>query len=147
MKEPVDHIIRPRLPWRSDTEPAVTECGYDATKVKSLTRADFFRRLKDYGEQRCGLVTCMTCMHTARRWPTWQEDPRQAISREAEWEGAHWSQFYGGREQRGHRLRDELQAIEALIAAHADEFRDLLAGIDARAQWIERKSKNERAQS
>lgn len=45
MKEPVDHIIRPRLPWRSPDAPAVTECGYDALKVKSLTREEFFQRV------------------------------------------------------------------------------------------------------
>jgi hypothetical protein len=31
MKEPVDHILRPALPWRGD-EGAITECGYDANK-------------------------------------------------------------------------------------------------------------------
>lgn len=145
MKEPVDHIIRPRLPWRSGGD--ITECGYDATKAKSLTREDFFRRLKEYGEQRSALLTCMTCMSTAKRWPTWQDDPRLAISREAEWEGAHWSSFMQTtRDKRGHLLRDELLAVESLIAAHPDEFRELLASIDARRQWLDRKSKNERAQ-
>ena len=32
MKEPVDHILRPKLPWRTG-EGAITECGYDAAKV------------------------------------------------------------------------------------------------------------------
>ncbi len=39
VKEPVDHILRPRLPWRDGSEGAITECGYDATKVKTLTRS------------------------------------------------------------------------------------------------------------
>jgi hypothetical protein len=51
MTEPVDHILRLRLPWRSD-EGGLTECGYDASKVKALTREGFFERLKDYGQQR-----------------------------------------------------------------------------------------------
>mgnify|MGYP001599520162 CR=1 FL=1 len=37
MKEPVDHVLRPRLPWRSPSDPAITECGYDASKVKTIT--------------------------------------------------------------------------------------------------------------
>lgn len=146
MKEPVDHIIRPIVPWRKADEPQMTECGYDSRKVQSLTREQFLKRLKEYGEQRTGLVTCMTCMHTAKRWPTWQDDPRLALSREVEWEAPHWGLDRKIHDRRGNRLRDELLAIEALIAAHPEEFRDLLASIDARRQWLERKSKNERAQ-
>ena len=146
MKEPVDHIIRPCLPWRSADEPQLTECGYDSTEVKSLTREAYLKRFKEYGQQRTGLVTCMTCMHTAARWPTWSDDPRLAVSREVEWEAPYWSLDRKIHERRGVRLRDELLAIEALIAAHAQEFRDLLASIDARRQWNERKAKNERAQ-
>jgi hypothetical protein len=51
MKEPVDHIVRPSLPWRSSTEPAVTECGYNAESVKTITRDELAARLKEYGEQ------------------------------------------------------------------------------------------------
>ena len=52
MKEPVDHILRPRLPWRSESDPALTECGYNASSVKTLTREEFSARLKDWGQQR-----------------------------------------------------------------------------------------------
>jgi hypothetical protein len=135
MKEPVDHILRPRLPWRTDVA-ALTECGYDATKVKALTRDDIDQRLKDLGKQRTAMLTCMTCMNTAGRWKTWDEDPREAIGREVEWEG-RW------RQDRGHRLRDELLAIEALIAAHPEEFKKLLADIDARREWRDRKAREE----
>lgn len=149
MKQPVDHIIRPQLPWRPAAELAVTECGYEASKVKSLTREAFFARLKEYGEQRAALVTCMTCMSTARNWPTWIEDARLALQREINWEGPHYNSFRGKvylQERNGHRLKDELLAIEALVAAHPEEFRKLLSEIDARSQWLERKSKNERPQ-
>jgi hypothetical protein len=61
MKEPVDHILRPNLPWRSPDEGAITECGYDASKVKTLTRAEFFKGQKDLGERRTAMLTCMTC--------------------------------------------------------------------------------------
>jgi hypothetical protein len=63
MKEPVDHILRPQLPWR--TGGGITECGYDASKVQTLTREEYFARLKDLGQQRCAMMTCMT---RARLW-------------------------------------------------------------------------------
>jgi hypothetical protein len=144
VKEPVDHVLRPSLPWRSAADPAITECGYDAAKVTTLPREQFFARLKDYGPQRSALLTCMTCSSTAMRWGTWADDPRLAVSREVEWEGARWSGF-GAHEKRGHRLKEELLAIEALIGAHPEEFRKLLAAIAARQEWRDRKAKNERA--
>lgn len=133
MKEPVDHILRPRLPWRSPSEPAVTECGYDASKVKALTRDEFQQRLKDFGQQRTAMLTCMTCAEASKRWPTWEQEPRGALEREITWEYA-W-----GREKRGHRLKDELLAIASLIEAHQDQFASLLADIDQRRAWLERK--------
>jgi hypothetical protein len=135
MKEPVDHILRPRLPWREEREPAITECGFDAQKVKTLTRAEFFQRLKDLGQQRTAMFTCMTCTQTARRWPTWDDDPRQAIDREVNWECA-WRN-----NGRGQQLKDELLAVAALITAHADEFRSLVTLIEQRRSWLERKKK------
>lgn len=149
MKEPVDHILRPRLPWRSESDPSLTECGYNASSVRTLTREAFFARLKEYGQQRTLLVTCMTCADTARRWPTWQDEPRLALEREIAWERPSYMMYRGAahmHDKNGARLRDELQAIEALIAAHRDEYLSLLASIDARRQWLERKAKNERAQ-
>lgn len=86
MKEPVDHILRPSLPWRANGDAAITECGYDASKVKVLTRPEFFQRLKDMGRQRTALLTCMTCSDAAGRWKSWEDDPRQAIEREITWE-------------------------------------------------------------
>lgn len=131
MKEPVDHIIRPQLPWRTDA--GITECGYDASKVKTLTRAEFFARLKEMGQQRTALLTCMTCADTARRWGTWDDDPRKAVEREINWE-CGWR----GRD-RGALLRDELLAIRALIEAHPDEFAAHIEATQQRRAWIEKK--------
>lgn len=136
MKEPVDHILRPRLPWRTPDDPAVTECGYDAGKVKALTREEFFARLKDLGEQRSAMVTCMTCSQTARRWKAWDDDPREAVQREAQWEGVRW-------EKRGARLRDELIALAALFAEYPDRFAALLAEVQQRREWIAKKKRAE----
>lgn len=136
MKEPVDHIERPRLPWRSPDEPAVTECGYDASKVKTLTRKQYIERLKDYGEQRTALFTCMTCIQSARSWPTWSVDPRKAVEREITWE----SRWRSGKH--GHRLKDELLAIQVLIENHHDEFGDILKTLRQQQEWIARKAKH-----
>lgn len=136
MKEPVDHIERPRLPWRSHDEPAVTECGYDASKVKTLTRDEFDKRLKDYGEQRTALFTCMTCIQAARSWTTWSVDPRKAVEREITWE-CRWSSG-----KHGHCLKDELLAIQVLIENHPDEFSKILKTLRQQQEWIARKEKH-----
>jgi hypothetical protein len=134
MKDPVDHILRPSLPWRSPDDAAITECGFDASKVKVLTRSEFFQRLKDLGQQRSAMLTCMTCADTARRWGTWDDDPRKALEREITWESG-WR-----RTDHGWRLRDELLAIAALIEAHQDEFADRVATATKRREWIEKKT-------
>lgn len=133
MKEPVDHIIRPSLPWRQDI--GITECGYDASKVKAVTRVEFFRRRKDLGQQRCAMLMCMTCSDTASRWETWEKDPRQAMSREIQWERGEWRP----RTDRGTRLHDELVAIAALIEAHQTEFEAIIEANSQRRDWIEKK--------
>lgn len=115
MKEPVDHVLRPRLPWR-DTEGAITECGCDATEM---------------GQQRTAVLTCMTCSDTARRWADWAVDPRHALQREIEWETrGRWSHDDGRR-----RLFFELKAIEIVISAHRDEFEHEVAKLQGTAEW------------
>jgi hypothetical protein len=136
MKEPVDHIIRPSLPWRSPGT-AITECGYDASKVKAITRPEFFSRLKDLGQQRTAMLTCMTCSDTARRWGTWDDDPRLAIEREVTWERGGG---YRARTDRGELLRDELIAVAALIEAHREEFDGLVTLREQRRDWVEKKA-------
>lgn len=132
MKEPVDHVRRPQLPWRSDA--GMTECGLNAESVKTLSRDEFFARLKDFGQQRTAMVTCMTCSNTATRWGTWADDPRRALDREIQWETA------GRRNERGVLLRDELLAVAALIEAHREEFDEHVNATDQRRQWLEKKA-------
>lgn len=137
MKEPVDHIIRPSLPWRRAEEGAITECGYDATKVKALTREEFFHRLKELGQQRTAMLTCMTCADTAGRWGTWEDDPRKAVEREITWECRR------SREGSGVRLKDELTAAATLIEIHREEFDQIKAANAARREWLEKKAASE----
>lgn len=134
MKEPVDHIERPFLPWRSEKETTLTECGYEAIKVKTLTRSEFFRRLKEYGQQRTAILTCMTCMQTAQRWATWDEDPRDALSREIQWEGRF-------SDNHGHRLRDELRAIAIMVKAYPEEFKELVHRVTGTVDFLHEKKK------
>lgn len=117
MKEPLDHIERPLLPWR--TGPILTECGITAVHVRAVTRSDFKRRLKEWGKARTAMTTCMTCYETASRWVDWNENPLQAMAREIHWEG-HWTR------DRGKQLHDELRSIAMLIDAHKDEFAELI---------------------
>ncbi len=128
MKEPVDHILRPRLPWRSPDEPAITECGYDSSRVTTISREDFVARFKEYGRQRTSLLTCMTCLQAAERWPNWDDDPRKAMQREIVWETTY-------REERGHLLKDELLALAELANRHRVEFVQLLS----RFEWVRKK--------
>lgn len=139
MKEPVDHILRPRLPWRPSDAAPITECGYDATKVKSLTREEFFKREKDLGRQRTAMLTCMTCADTARRWGTWDDDPRLAMQREIEWERR--APYYARpTDERGTRLKDELLAIAGLIESHSEEFDAAVNEIEQRREWNKKKA-------
>ena len=137
MKEPVDHILRPRLPWRT-SEGDITECGYDASKVKAITREEYVQRRKDLGQQRCAMMTCMTCSDTAQRWASWEQDPRLAVGREINWETGGF--YYRPRTDRGARLKDELLAIAELIENHREEFDALVENNQARREWIEKKA-------
>jgi hypothetical protein len=105
--------------------------------IKTLTRAEFFNRQKDLGERRTAMLTCMTCSDTARRWGTWDDDPRLALQREIEWERG--SAYSRSRNDRGGRLRDELTAINALIESHREEFVVLVNEIEQRRAWNERR--------
>ena len=46
MKEPVDHILRPFLPWRDATADAITECGYAANLQTAKTPDSVIARLR-----------------------------------------------------------------------------------------------------
>ncbi len=138
MKEPVDHILRPRLPWRDPAAPAITECGYDASKVTTITRDEYAKRRKNLGYQRTGLITCMTCSQAADRWAPWEVDPRKAVEREIAWEGA-----WRAGDNRGQRLRDELVAIAALIAQYPEDFKTIMANVEQRRSWLEQKAARE----
>lgn len=136
MKQPVDHIHRPQLPWRND--PPMTECGYDSSSVPTLTREQYAARLKELGQQRTAMLSCMTCTSTCERWQHWEDDPRRALGREIEWETGGYG--YRRDNKRGWRLRDELLAIASLIAEHREAFDAMVAESHARREWLEKKA-------
>ena len=129
MKEPVDHILRPRLPWRN-ADADMTECWLNAAKVATLSREAHSLRIRDLGQQRAAMITCMTCADTSKRWKPWEESPLQAIERETSWE-----QRRGWGEPRGYRLYTELLAIVELIEAHREEFDGIVAKISGQREW------------
>ncbi|MCP2256290.1 hypothetical protein LY13_005080 [Prauserella aidingensis] len=113
----LDHVLRPPLPWRQDR---MSECGR-AEPQQAITREEFVQRVRQHGQKRAAMTTCMTCWETTERWPSWETDPVGAIARE----------FYGrhGRARDSDRLRDELRAIAALVEEHRDEFDGYLTGL------------------
>jgi hypothetical protein len=121
VKQPVDHIARSPLPWVANM--GLTECGLPAASYPTITRLAYLERLKDMGEQRASLFTCMTCKDTVGHWKTWDEDPVSAIQRE--------TGYMHGRAPRKEEFRLELLAIAALIEAHRDEFDSYIAGLQA----------------
>jgi hypothetical protein len=112
---PLDHVRRPQPPWRVAD---VTECGLPGDLHRTLSRDQIAAKLAKLGTQRTAMTTCMTCLSTARRWPTFEADPVEAIGRETCRPGAGNT-----------GLRDELLAIAALVERQPREFADLLAGI------------------
>lgn len=142
MKEPVDHILRPQLPWRT-ADGAITECGYDASKVKTISREDLAARLKDMGQQRTAMLTCMTCVDTATRWLTWDVDPRQALEREIQWEfRGRWSG-----NDRGKRLFFELRAVAELVTVYRAEFDELVTRMEGVEAWQTTKADRQKART
>jgi hypothetical protein len=125
--QPLDHVRRPDLPWRTSER---TECGRPINDVaKWIDRDALLARIKKLGKQRTGLVTCMTCWQTSARWKTFAEDPVDALYREV----------YGGSPADSHVLRAELRAIAALVDKYRNEFDDYLTGLDQTVNLADRR--------
>jgi hypothetical protein len=118
---PRHHIERSRLPWRVEAD---TECGRPIAEIAEdfvVTREDAVRFWKDQGQQRAALYFCVTCVQTANRWQSWEDDPAQRLGRELQSAGWGFGQTHD-------LIRAELRAIEALIATYPDEFATLRDG-------------------
>lgn len=119
MNDPVTHIARPMLPWRTD-EP-LTECRLDARSYPTWTREEARREAARLGKTRFYMVACVTCIQTSERYQTWDENPSSAMAREVE---RHSHRYGIGPDP---QINLELRAIALLIESHRDEF-DTLVG-------------------
>jgi hypothetical protein len=115
----ITHIERPNLPWRNERR---TECGLDAERHPTWTRAEAVAKFKELGQQRFSLFVCMTCKGTAERHATWEDDPASCMAR--------YARPVLGNADDAHRLIcAELRAIALLVEAHRDEFDAVLADL------------------
>lgn len=118
----VTHIERSNLPWHDEH---VTECGLDADRHPTWTRAEAVAIARQFGKQRFAMVCCMTCLNTAERHRTWDEDPVSCMDRYTN----RWG--YGGRDGDAGQFANELRAIALLIEAHREEFDATVADLAA----------------
>ncbi|SIH23813.1 Uncharacterised protein [Mycobacteroides abscessus subsp. abscessus] len=126
-KQPLDHVIRAVLPWRTGE---LTECGRELADVAAaITIEQLIARIKEHGKQRTAFTVCITCWTTAHshRHDTWELDPIGVMGREAERCGMY--RVHVSQTPERDQLTAELRAIEALIAAHRDEFDQYIAGL------------------
>jgi hypothetical protein len=139
--EPRDHVLRARLPWRSEE---MTECGRPANDVASvITLEELQHRVKSLGRQRTAFTVCMTCWTTTGHASRWETSPIGVIGREAERCGLN---FVIDRSSRPEAIRftSELRAIEALIAAHRDEFDQYLTALADAPNLADQRRKRDR---
>jgi hypothetical protein len=131
MTETRDHVRRLDLPWRLIE---LTECGRPLADVGSwITRAALVARVKEDGIQRAAYSTCMTCLETARRWPSWDDSPTDCLMREL-----------GYRGQSNPLMVAELRAVVLLIAAHRGEFDQTVADLQGAISLAERRAAKRR---
>ena len=148
---PLDHLSRPPLPWRA---PHLTECGkplegIDASRI--ISRDELHKRVADIGQKRAAFSTCMTCWETANRWP---DGPATALYREvgvvyrtppsrydyAPSRDGEQRRSYDEAKARRDRFAGELEAIQALIEAHREEFDGYLAGLGETVSLTDRRN-------
>jgi hypothetical protein len=138
VKEPVDHVAQPLLPWREASP--LTECGRDVSTVAVvLTREEAVSRFREQGVRRAALSTCMVCLETANRWADWDTDPVQAVGRET----ARAGRFQPTSGQFT-LFRDELLALAELYRRHPEEYQTILAGLQQVANLGDRRARRQR---
>ncbi|MBF6302284.1 hypothetical protein IU459_32795 [Nocardia amamiensis] len=127
-QEPLDHVLRPSLPWRDEE---LTECGRPAVDVASaITADDLTARVKRIGQQRTAFTVCMTCAGRVEYSSTWERYPIAVLERELQRAGIHPPGLSRSTKPEAARMTAELRAIAALIEAHREEFDGYLSGLD-----------------
>lgn len=137
MNGPLDHLAREVPPWREAT---TTECGRPLGDVAQIiTRAAAVRRWKDQGAKRASFSLCMTCVETANRNPTFDENPIENIRRTL-------PAAYAANRERLDTEERHWRAVAALIDAHRDDFDQLLADL-AKTPTIAEARRNRQAKA
>lgn len=112
----ITHIERSNLPWRDER---ATECGLDRDRHPTWTRDEAIAKAREMGKQRFAMVVCMTCMNTAERHRTWDEDPVSCMDRYA----SRWN------DHDRPKLTAELRAMALLVEVHRAEFDDAVTAL------------------
>lgn len=131
----VDHIVRPKPPWRTGADK--TECGRSIPERGSknvISRHDMAKRVRDLGKTRTAMISCITCWETAERWKTWAQRPSDVLGREID----RWRTRFNDEQD---QLDRELEAIAALIKAHQDEFDEYLRSLEKTTSLEEARSR------
>lgn len=139
---PVDHLARHPLPWRA---PHLTECGKpldEIEPVRIITRDAVRSRVNAVGKRRAAFSLCLTCLETADRHPETLIDALQreagSVAQEARYP-ASWRRASREDDPERERLRKvqartalflaEIEAVQALVAAHREEFDGYVQGV------------------
>jgi len=110
-KQPVVHVLRAPLPWRSSR---LTECGLLAEKVGRAVILETAQKL--YLQE-----TKLVCASCVQNWGTKSET---SLEREVSW--SRRSQRH-----KDHFVEWELQAIGELVTRYQSEFDRLVAALQA----------------
>jgi hypothetical protein len=139
LADELEHVIRSRPPWRRGED--LTECGKPVPAVASaISRDAFIAKRRRLGSKRASYSTCMICMDTAGRHQSWDENPAASMLREA----ARYRWHRAGQPDADMSFHDELIALAALVAAHGEEFDELLDGLQAATRLDERRAAKRR---
>ncbi len=112
---PLDHVKRVAPSWARTTP--LTECGRGVSDTASTISLDaLIEKVKKQGKTRASMSSCMTC---------WS---RVSYGQKTDPVGV--ATAYLTRTRRIHnKVALELEALEALVAAHQDEYDELVSSV------------------
>ncbi len=121
---PKTHLLRSKPPWREGLDFSI--CGRAAEKCARIIDPGDLDPAARAAAVRCAIWRkdeppaglCAVCCDRLRYSATWAADPVAVVAIDTD--------IYA--DCRGDALRTELRALAALVAAHPDEFRELLEG-------------------
>jgi hypothetical protein len=135
--EPLQHILRPALPWQTER---LTECGRNPDDFREglvIDRVEVKRLLAAHGKQRVAFMVCMTCFGRSNySHDSWEDNPASVMRRHCERAG------FGSDPSLA--INVELRALALLVEAHREEFdqavRDLQGAVPLAARRKQRRA-------